>query len=133
MSKIQTKKVVVFILPPKLITIILLFYDFPQEAHFRPQISSNGPSSFPYFLFLVQRGPSKVCIVGNFQMWNQIMHPMISSDRNLSKNTGIYVENTNTKSSFFLFSSKINKYYFIILTIILLFSLGGPFQTSKFL
>ena len=38
------KKVVFFILPLKLITIILLFqllfYYFPQEAHFIPQISS---------------------------------------------------------------------------------------------
>ena len=56
-----------------------------------------------------------------------IPHPTSSIDRNLSKNTGRYVENTNTKSSFFLSSSKINQYYFIILTIILLFSLGGPF------
>ena len=48
-------------------------------------------------------------------------HPTSSPDRNLSKNTGRYVENTNTKSSFFLSSSKINQYYFIILTIILLF------------
>ena len=60
-------------------------------------------------------------------MRNQIPHPMSSPDRNLSKNTGRYVENTNTKNSFFLSSSKINQYYFIILTIILLFSLGGPF------
>ena len=43
------------------------------------------------------------------------------------KNTGRYVENTNRKSSFFHSSSKINNYYFISLTIILLFSLGGPF------
>ena len=54
-------------------------------------------------------------------------HIQQSLDRNLSKNTGRYVENTNTKCSFFLSSSKINQYYFIILTIILLFSLGGPF------
>ena len=60
-------------------------------------------------------------------MRNQIPHPTSSPDRNLSKNTMRYVENTNTKSSFFLSSSKINQYYFIILTIILLFSLGGPF------
>ena len=32
----------------------------------------------------------------------------LSPDQNLSKNTGRYVENTNTKSSFFLSSSKIN-------------------------
>ena len=37
------------------------------------------------------------------------------------------------KSSFFVSSSKINKYYFIILAVILLFSLEGPFQTSNFL
>ena len=34
-------------------------------------------------------------------MRNQISHPMSSSDRNLSKNTGRYVKNTNNKSSFF--------------------------------
>ena len=37
------------------------------------------------------------------------------------------------KIVFFFSSSKINKHYFIILTIILLFSLGGPFSTSKLL
>ena len=34
-------------------------------------------------------------------MQNQILHPTTSPDRNLSKNTGRYVENTNKKSSFF--------------------------------
>ena len=47
-------------------------------------------------------------------MWNLILHTTSSPNRNLSKNTGRYVENTNTKSSFFLSSSKINQYYFII-------------------
>ena len=65
--------------------------------------------------------------VGIRWMQNQIPHPTSSPDRNLSKNTGRYVKNMNTKGSFFLSSSKINQYYFIILTIILLFSLGGPF------
>ena len=32
---------------------------------------------------------------------NLIPHPTISPNRNLSKNTGIYVENSNKKSSFF--------------------------------
>ena len=45
----------------------------------------------------------------------------------------IWVKIRTQKSSFFLSSSKINPYYFIILTIILLFSLGGPFYTPKFL
>ena len=49
------------------------------------------------------------------------------------KNTGRYVKNMNTKSSFFHSSSKINNYYFIILTIILSFSLGGQFESSNFL
>ena len=35
-----------------------------------------------------------------------------SPSRNLSKNTGRYVENTNKKIVFFFSSSKINKYYF---------------------
>ena len=82
---------------------------------------------FRYFLFLQYRGPPKVCWVGTRWMPNLISHPTSSPDRNLSKNTGRYVENTNTKSSFFLSSSKINQYYFIILTIILLFSLEGTF------
>ena len=47
-------------------------------------------------------------------MQKLILHPTSSLDWNLSKNTGKYVENTNTKSSFFLSSSKINQYYFII-------------------
>ena len=68
----------------------------------------------------MQWGPSKVFSVGTCYMRNQIPHPMISPDRNLSKNTGRYVENTNTKSSFFILPPK-------LITIILLFSLGGPF------
>ena len=39
---------------------------------------------------------------------------MSSPTQNLSKNTGRYVENTNTKSSFFHSSYKINNYYLII-------------------
>ena len=36
-------------------------------------------------------------------MRNQIPHPTSSLNRNLSKNTGRYVEYTNKKNSFFLF------------------------------
>ena len=60
-------------------------------------------------------------------MRNLILHPTSSPAQNLSKTTGRYVENTNKKGSFFNSSSKIKNYYFIILTVILLFSLGGPF------
>ena len=56
---------------------------------------------FRYFLFLGQRGPSKVCRVGTCWMRNLILHPMSSLDRNLIKNTWRYVKNTNKKSSFF--------------------------------
>ena len=61
--------------------------------------------------------------------WNDDVSP----NRNLSKNTGRYVENTNTKSILFLFSSKINKYYFIILTIILLVHFRRPILSWNFL
>ena len=47
----------------------------------------------------------------------------VESNSTSNEISGRYVENMNTKGSFFLFFSKINKYYFIIL----LFSLGGPF------
>ena len=50
--------------------------------------------------------------------WKNVM--MMSPPQNLSKNTGRYVENTNKKSSFFILLPKLT-------TIILLFSLGGPF------
>ena len=56
---------------------------------------------FRYFLFLGWQGPSKVCWVGTHWMRNLIPHPTSSPDRNLSKNTGRYVKNTNKKSSFF--------------------------------
>src|SRR6267378_4081532 len=90
-------------------------------------------------IFFVRIFDISHCVFTQISIWracwmqNQIPHPTSSPDRNLSKNKGRYVENTNTKSSFFLSSSKINQYYFIILTIILLFSLGGPFKTPKFL
>ena len=82
---------------------------------------------FQVFLVFGVAGAIKSMLSGTRWMWNLILHPTSSPDQNLSKHTGRYVENTNTKSSFFLSSSKINQYYFIILTIILLFSLGGPF------
>ena len=68
----------------------------------------------------------KSCSVGIRWMRNQIMHPTSSPDQNFS-NTGRYVKNTNRKSSFFLFSSKINKYYFIIL----LFSYEAHFRPQN--
>ena len=54
-------------------------------------------------------------------------NPLSSPNRNLSKNTGRYVKNTNKNVVFFFSSSKINKYYVIILTIVLLIFLGGLF------
>ena len=72
----------------------------------------------------------KVCRVGTCWMQNLIPHPTSSPDRNLSKNTGRYVENTNKKVVFFS-SYKINKYYFIILTIILLIFLKETHFESK--
>ena len=104
-----------------------------QEIPEKNVMMMSSSHFFWYFLFWGQQGPSKVCIVGIRWMQNQILHPMSSPAQNLGKNTGRYVKNTNKKSSFFHSSSKINNYCFIILTIILLFSLGGPFQTSNFL
>ena len=82
---------------------------------------------FQVFLVFGVAGPVKSMLCGYSLDAELIPHPMISPTQNLIKNTGRYVENTNSKSSFLLSSSKINQYYFIILTIILLFSLGGPF------
>ena len=51
---------------------------------------------------------------------NLISHPGSSPDRNLSKNTGRYVKNTNKKVVFSFLPPK-------LINIFLLFSLGGPF------
>ena len=69
---------------------------------------------FRYFLFWGQQSLSKVCSVGTRWMHNQISYPMSSPDQNLSKTTMRYVENTNTKSSFFFLPPK-------LINIILLF------------
>ena len=45
---------------------------------------------------------AKLCRVGIRWMQNLIPHPTSSPDRNLSKNTGRYVETTNKNNSFFL-------------------------------
>ena len=60
-------------------------------------------------------------------MRNLNSHPTSAPTRNLSKNTWRYVANTNKKLVFLFLSPKLIKCYFIILTIILLFSLGDPF------
>ena len=57
--------------------------------------SSSSSHFFRYFFFLGEWCPSKVCRVGTRWMRNLIPHPTSYLDRNLSKNTGIYVENTN--------------------------------------
>ena len=66
-------------------------------------------------------------------MWNLILHPTSSTDWNLSKNTGRYVKNTNKNVVFFFSSSKINKYYFIILTIISIVHFRRPILSWNFL
>ena len=50
----------------------------------------------------MMRGPSKVSRVGSRWMQNLILHPTSSLDRNLSKNTWRYVENTNKKVVLFM-------------------------------
>ena len=52
----------------------------------------------PCFFTQISIGRARV---GTRWMRNQIPHPTNSPDRNLSKNTMRYVENTNKKSSFF--------------------------------
>ena len=69
---------------------------------------------FRYLLFLGKWGPSKVCRVGTRWMWNLIPHPNISLNRNLSKNRGRYIENTNKKVVFSFLPPK-------LINIILLF------------
>ena len=56
---------------------------------------------YRYFLFLGQRGPSKVCQVGNHWINNLILHSTSYPDQTLSKNIGKYVENTNKKYFFY--------------------------------
>ena len=64
--------------------------------------------------FFGYRVPSKVCRVGTHWMHNLIPHPTSSLDRNLSKNRGRYVKNTNKKVVFYFLPPK-------LINIILLF------------
>ena len=75
---------------------------------------------FQVFRVSGQRGPSKVCSVGTRWMRNLIPHTTSHPAQNLTKNIGIYVENTNKKIVIFFLTPK-------LINIILLFSLGGPF------
>ena len=54
MSKIRTKKQFVSFLSPKLINIILLFYYFPQEAHFELKFSLIRPFHCFFSLYLIE-------------------------------------------------------------------------------
>ena len=88
---------------------------YPKNRKYLKNVMMKSSSHFfRYFLFLGQRGSSKVCHVGTRWMQNLIPHPTRSPDRNLSKNIGRYVENTNKKVVFFIVSPK-------LITIILLF------------
>ena len=100
---------------------------YPKNKKYLKNVMMTSSSHFfRYFFFWGERGLSKVFQVGTRWMQNLVPHPTSSPNQNLSKSTGIYVENTNKKISFFFSSSKINKYYFIILTIILLTFLRRP-------
>ena len=71
---------------------------------------------FQVFLIFGVAGSIKVCSVGIRWMRNQIPHPTSSPNRNLSKNTVRYVENTNKKSSFFKWQiCQFNHYGWLIL------------------
>ena len=98
-----------------------IFYGLrsPKTKKYLKNMMMTSSSHFlRNFLFLGNNGPSKVCSVVTHWMHNLIPHPTRSPNRNLSKNTGRYVKNTNKNVVFFFSSSKINKYYFNILTII---------------
>ena len=64
-------------------------------------------------------------------MKNLIPHPTSYPNRNLSKNMGRYVENTNKKVVFFFSSSRINKYYFIIFLRRPILDLKFPLMTMR--
>ena len=75
---------------------------YPKNKKYLKNVMMTSSSHFfKYFLFLGYRGTLKVCNVGTRWMWNQILHPTSSPDRNLSKNTMRYVENMNKKVVFF--------------------------------
>ena len=70
---------------------------------------------FRYFLFLGERGISKVCSVGTRWMRNLHPHPMSVHTRNSSKKRGRYVENSNKKIIFLWQICQVNHYGWIIL------------------
>ena len=86
-------------------------------------------TSLPYIFsgiscFWGSKVRKKICSVATHWTRNQIPHPTSSPTQNLNKNIRRYVENKNTKVVFFILPPKLIT---IILNIILLLSLGGPF------
>ena len=77
---------------------------YPKNKKYLKNVMMTSSSCFfRYFMFLGQRGPSKVCQVGTRWMRNLIPHPMSSPDQNLRKSTRRYVENTNKRVVFLIF------------------------------
>ena len=101
------------------LSILLMDLDTPKTRNTWKNVMMTSSSHFfRYVLFLGRRGLSKVCQVGTRWMWNSIMHTTSSPDRNLRKNTGRYVKNTNKKVVFSFPPKLINiiyyfNYYFI--------------------
>ena len=74
---------------------------YPQKKKYLKQRDDDIIITFfQVFLVFGVAGLSKVCRVGTRWMRNLIPHPTSSSNRNLSKNTGRYVENTDKKVVF---------------------------------
>ena len=112
--------------------ISLCFYsNFDQEILLDAEFDCTS-NEYPLDILLMDLTTQKKEIPEK-TWWCLIPHPTRSPDRNLSKNTGRYVKNTNKNVFFFFSSSKINKYYFNILSIILLIFLRRPILSWNFL
>ena len=72
-----------------------------NKKYLKNVMMTSSSHFFRNFFFGGYFGLLKVSQVGSHWMHNLILHPTSSPDRNLSKNMGRYVENTNKKSSFF--------------------------------
>ena len=79
--------------------ISLCFYlNFDRES----LLDAESSNEYPLCLILMDPSTQKTRNTWKNMMMMLIPHPTSSPDRNLNKNIGRYVENTNKKSSFFM-------------------------------
>ena len=118
--------------------ISLCFYsNFDRESSLDAELHFTS-NEYPLGILLIDPATPKTRNTWKnvMMMWNQILHPTSSPNRNLSKNTMRYVENTNKKKFSFMTNMSIQPLWlnhFIEILLVLEFQLTRTYCWHVFL